>query len=50
MKDKRIRRLIGWRHGNIAVIRVRYENGKEETHILKGGKPYENDMEPLALD
>ena len=50
MTDKRISRMFGWRHGNIAVIRIQYRNGEEEIHILRGGKPYENDMEPMALD
>ena len=50
MKRRKFSRMFGWRHGNIAVIRIQYRNGEEEIHILKGGKPYENDMEPMALD
>ena len=50
MKRRKFRRMFGWRHGNIAVIRIQYRNGEEEIHILRGGKPYENDMEPMALD
>lgn len=50
MKSKRIRRMVGWRRGSVAVIRVEYEDGVVESCILKGGRPYENGMEPMALD
>ena len=50
MTGKRIRRMVGWRHGNIAVLHVQYTDGTVEDHIFKGGEPYENSMEPLALD
>ena len=50
MTGKRIRRMVGWRHGNIAVLHVQYTDGTVEDHIFEGGEPYENSMEPLALD
>ena len=30
MKSKRIRRMVGWRRGNIAVLHVQYEDGEIE--------------------
>jgi len=28
MKGKKIRRMVGWRHGDIAVMHVQYEDGE----------------------
>lgn len=34
MKGKGIRRMVGWRKGNIAAIYVQYEDGKVESMIF----------------
>ena len=31
MKGKGLRRMVGWRHGGIAVIYVQYEDGTVES-------------------
>lgn len=30
MTGKRIRRMVGWRHGNIAVLHAQYKSGEVE--------------------
>ena len=50
MSNKKIRRMVGWRRGNIAVLHVQYTDGTVEDHIFEGDEPYENGMEPMALD
>lgn len=34
MKSKRIRRMVGWRKGSIAVIAVQYEDGEVMQYIF----------------
>ena len=34
MTGKRIRRMVGWRHGNIAVLHVQYADGEVMQYIF----------------
>lgn len=38
MKGKGLRRMVGWRHGGIAVIYVQYEDGTVESMSFEGSK------------